>query len=390
MFAIALGFIFSAYIPSVSATSYTFPSAVLTLENDSEPCKDLAECDALCDNRGAAPIGCFYFYGETGLAPQKADYFKKIVSRAERALQKLIAEGKPGGSLTEEKYNKYYLEHSIADGFNRSLAEPSNALLSKEGIRNSLIQNGWSPEDVDQAFITVEQMSKEEFREVSKLFNIEGIYIQNGVGTDGELQLKNLIRIGRALEQAARKKLKPPSVCGYGLMCFGECSPDNRDLSPECKNFLTETGYANDRTIALAQLIAAKSTDDIGGGPGGCFDLAECEVYCDAEEHWTECTEFADKANLTVEVPDDKKAVFSAMQKGESPGRCKDEASCRKYCENVDNLEECVNFVEKFNLATSDELKEIRQMALNAWNSPKKPDLYRKKTPKRSAKFFPT
>ena len=362
LFAIALGFTFLAHISSVSAGNYlTYPSGILTLEGI-ESCKDVAECDAICDDRSASPITCFYFYGDEGLAPQKADYFKKIVSRAERALQELVTEGKPGGSLIEEKFNKYYLEQSIADGYLRFLAEPSNSLLSKEGLRDSLIQNGWPPEDIDQAFATIEQMSEEELREASKLFSVEGIYLNNGVGVDGQYQLKNLIRIGGALEQAARKKLKPPSECGYGLMCFSECSPDSRDLSPACRNFLTETGYADDRAIALAQLIATKSTDDVGGGPGGCWDLVGCEIYCDAEENWDECVEFADKNNLTVEVPDDKKAVFAAMQKGESPGQCKDEASCRNYCENVDNLEECVNFVEKFNLANSDELKEIRQM----------------------------
>ncbi|MBI2003791.1 MAG: hypothetical protein HYS78_02340, partial [Parcubacteria group bacterium] len=363
LFAVALGFIFSAYVLSVSAGNYlTYPSGILTLEGI-EPCKDAAECDAICDSRGASPITCFFFYGDEGLASQKADYFKKIVGRAERALQKLITEGKPGGSLTEEKFKKYYLEQSIADGYLRSLAEPSNSLLSKEGIRNSLIQNGWPPEDVDQAFAAVEQMNEEELREASKLFSVEGIYLNNGVGIDGQYQLKNIIRIGKALEQAARKKIKPPSVCGYGLMCFGECSPDNLDLSPECKNFLTETGYADDRTVALAQLIAAKSTDDVGGGPGGCWDLVGCEIYCDAEENRDECIEFADKNDLAVEIPDDKKAVFAAIEKGDGPGGCKDEASCRNYCESIDNLEECVNFVEKFNLADDEELKEIRQMA---------------------------
>ncbi|MBI2098955.1 hypothetical protein HYT45_00890 [Candidatus Uhrbacteria bacterium] len=66
---------------------------------------------------------------------------------------------------------------------------------------------------------------------------------------------------------------------------------------------------------------------------------------------------------MTVEIPDDKKVVFAAMQKGESPGGCKDEVSCRNYCEDIDRIEECVSFVEKFNLVSSDELKEIRKIS---------------------------
>ncbi|MBI2639554.1 MAG: hypothetical protein HYW90_01530 [Candidatus Sungbacteria bacterium] len=96
---------------------------------------------------------------------------------------------------------------------------------------------------------------------------------------------------------------------------------------------------------------------------GSCVGQQECEAYCGVPSNYSKCAAFAQKNNLAIEIPDDKKAVFAAMQKGESPGGCKDEASCRNYCEDIDHIEECVNFVEKFNLASSDELKEIRQMA---------------------------
>ena len=96
---------------------------------------------------------------------------------------------------------------------------------------------------------------------------------------------------------------------------------------------------------------------------GNCTNQQECKAYCGVASNYSKCAAFAQKNNLTVEIPDDKKAVFAAMQKGESPGGCTSEASCRNYCEDIDHIEECVNFVEKFNLAGSDELKEIRQMA---------------------------
>ena len=96
---------------------------------------------------------------------------------------------------------------------------------------------------------------------------------------------------------------------------------------------------------------------------GNCTNQQECKAYCGVASNYSKCAAFAQKNNWAVLVPDDKKAVFAAMQKGESPGQCKDEASCRNYCEDIDHLEECVDFVEKFNLASPDELKEIRQMA---------------------------
>ncbi|MBI2669670.1 MAG: LamG domain-containing protein [Candidatus Yanofskybacteria bacterium] len=96
---------------------------------------------------------------------------------------------------------------------------------------------------------------------------------------------------------------------------------------------------------------------------GNCAGQQECKTYCNAPSNYSQCVAFAQKNNLAVLVPDDKKGVFEAMQKGESPGQCKDVSSCRGYCENIDNLEECVGFVEKFNLASSDELKEMRKIA---------------------------
>ncbi|MDO8676664.1 MAG: hypothetical protein Q7K16_03400, partial [Candidatus Azambacteria bacterium] len=95
---------------------------------------------------------------------------------------------------------------------------------------------------------------------------------------------------------------------------------------------------------------------------GNCASQEECKAYCSESSNYSKCAKFAQKNNLIALVPDDKKAVFKAMQNGEGPGKCEDEISCRAYCEDIDNIEECVDFVEKFKLASGDELKEMRQM----------------------------
>ncbi|MCI0542738.1 hypothetical protein L0Y69_03255 [bacterium] len=318
LFAIAFGFLFSGYTSSVQASHYAkYPYQVSVSRGDGvESCNSASECDALCEI-STNPLACFYFYGDSGLAPQKADYFNRIADQARKAAEILKAKGGPGGCRTTEECVK----------FGQSLHNNPDAFLRE-----------W------------------------RFFTIEGIHVENGTAV-GVAYLKDISRIAKSLEKAAREKIKPPSICSYGLACFDECYVGNFDLTSECRDYMKKIGYADNRTIALAQLIEKKATESRGGGPGGCWDLNECEAYCDAEEHWTECAEFADEANLSVEVPDDKKAVFAAMEKGESPGQCKDEASCRNYCEDIDHIEECVDFVEKFNLASSDELKEIRQMA---------------------------
>lgn len=96
---------------------------------------------------------------------------------------------------------------------------------------------------------------------------------------------------------------------------------------------------------------------------GNCTSYEDCKTYCGAASNYSKCAAFAQKIGLEIEIPNDKKGVFAAMQKGESPGQCKDEVSCRAYCEDIDRLGECVDFVEKFNLAGADDLEEMRKMA---------------------------
>lgn len=96
---------------------------------------------------------------------------------------------------------------------------------------------------------------------------------------------------------------------------------------------------------------------------GSCGSLQECRTYCGTESNYSKCATFAQKYGLETEIPPEKRAILEAMQKGESPGQCKDEVSCRNYCGNTDNIGECADFADKFDLVTPDELKEMRQMA---------------------------
>src|SRR3989344_2421739 len=126
---------------------------------------------------------------------------------------------------------------------------------------------------------------------------------------------------------------------------------------------LTLVGFA---TSVIAQETASVPVSKITypvAELGSCGNLQECRAYCSTESNYSQCATFAQKNGLTVEIPDDKKAVFEAMQKGESPGQCKNGASCRNYCGNTDNIGECADFADKFDLATPDELKEMRKMA---------------------------
>lgn len=101
-----------------------------------------------------------------------------------------------------------------------------------------------------------------------------------------------------------------------------------------------------------------------GKTPGQCGSFDECQAYCNIEENFSECTLFAKKIGIDEqEIPLDQQPIFRAMEAGEGPGGCKDESSCRAYCEDVDKLSECIAFVEKFNVVSPDELAEMRKVA---------------------------
>src|SRR3989338_6085388 len=96
---------------------------------------------------------------------------------------------------------------------------------------------------------------------------------------------------------------------------------------------------------------------------GSCGSQQECKDYCGVSSNYSKCAAFAKKVGLDIEIPPEQRAILEAMQKGESPSGCEDEASCRAYCEDVSRLGECIDFAEKFNLVSSDDLKEMRQVA---------------------------
>ena len=96
---------------------------------------------------------------------------------------------------------------------------------------------------------------------------------------------------------------------------------------------------------------------------GGCKDEAECDAYCENFEHARECLDFADKHNLISdeEIAEGRK-YLKILEKG-GPGGCKDEASCSAYCEDINNLPECVDFIEKYGTVSDEELLKLKQIA---------------------------
>ncbi|TSC74574.1 MAG: hypothetical protein G01um101444_260 [Parcubacteria group bacterium Gr01-1014_44] len=100
------------------------------------------------------------------------------------------------------------------------------------------------------------------------------------------------------------------------------------------------------------------------GGPGGCKTEESCGAYCEDTANLKECLGFVKKHKLlTDDEIKEVEEVVEAIEKGDAPGGCKDEISCQNYCEDTDNVGECADFADEFDLVTSDELEEMRKMA---------------------------
>lgn len=130
--------------------------------------------------------------------------------------------------------------------------------------------------------------------------------------------------------------------------------------------FLSVAVLATAIFVSSALAVRATSEGDIVypvAELGGCADETACDGYCEDVGHARECLDFADKYNLVSddEISDGRK-YLEILEKG-GPGGCKDEASCGAYCEDVNNLPECVDFIEKYGDVSQDELKRLKQIA---------------------------
>src|SRR3989344_9607055 len=158
------------------------------------------------------------------------------------------------------------------------------------------------------------------------------------------------------------------SAVNFPIPELGNCGSQE-----ECHDYCEDLAHAS-ACIAYAKANNLLSEEDEktleefsdvieNGGPGGCKTEESCGAYCEDTANLKECLGFVKKHNLLTEdeIKEVEKAV-DAIENG-GPGGCTKEEECRIYCEDIDHIEECLNFVEKFDLESPDNLKEMRQVA---------------------------
>lgn len=133
------------------------------------------------------------------------------------------------------------------------------------------------------------------------------------------------------------------------------------------KSYLLVAGIA---VLAFSGLLVFAQEDDPFANLeypiaelGDCTDKDDCLGYCEDPDNMEDCLAFAEANNLLPEedIEMGKKMLASGETSG--PGGCRGVKECGNYCENMANLKECLNFAEKNNLIPEEELAEARKVA---------------------------
>lgn len=111
----------------------------------------------------------------------------------------------------------------------------------------------------------------------------------------------------------------------------------------------------------------------VTAGPGGCWGQAECSAYCDDLSHLEECLNFAERYGLIPpEELEEGKKVAAAIREGVKPPNCRNKTECDVYCNQPENIEECLNFALAAGIIPPEEQEEAK-MAMEAVKKGVKP-----------------
>ena len=122
--------------------------------------------------------------------------------------------------------------------------------------------------------------------------------------------------------------------------------------------------------FAIAQGAFALSEEDIVypvAELGNCAGEQSCRAYCADPVNIDQCIAFAEKHNLLSADEIEKAKKFQSIG-AVGPGQCTTEEDCEAYCGDITNIEECLAFAEEHGFMDPEELEEAKrvQQALRA------------------------
>lgn len=163
----------------------------------------------------------------------------------------------------------------------------------------------------------------------------------------------------------ARKFIKVGARGPGGCRGENECETYCEDVAhiDECLAFAEDNGFIDEEELAEAKKVAMA----LKGGaslPGGCRNKSQCEVYCNDLDNINECLDFAEKSGFLDEAElVEARQAAKAMESGaRPPGGCKNKRACDDYCSDSNNIEECFAFAEKAGFIPEEELEMARKV----------------------------
>lgn len=146
--------------------------------------------------------------------------------------------------------------------------------------------------------------------------------------------------------------------CANEQECKTFC--DNPENMESCVSFAKKHNLMSQEEIEKAEKFIKAGKE----GPGGCKGPDECESYCSNIDHINECLAFAEKYDIVGEEElSEIKKIHQLLAQGEKlPGGCKSKDQCEQYCSNPGNMEECIAFAEKAGFMPQEEVEEAKKV----------------------------
>lgn len=297
-------------------------------------CQDQADCKSYCDRQENIEA-CLDFAEKNNLmSPEEIQIAKNFIA----------TEDGPGGCTSKDACEQYcndisHIDECISFAIENNLM-PLAELEEAKKVQAAIAQ-GIKPPSCGNKKACDAYCEEPDHMEECIAFGAAAGFIQGKELEDAQKML-----------QALKRGVKAPPCKGKDA-CDEYCSqPDNMEV---CMNFAIEAGFMNEQEKADAQkmLQAIKK----GVKPPNCKNKEECDVYCNQDEHFEECMNFAEAAGF-MSVEDAKMARKTG---GKGPGGCKGKQECEAFCNNPDNQQTCFDFGKENGLIPEEDLRQMEE-----------------------------
>lgn len=146
--------------------------------------------------------------------------------------------------------------------------------------------------------------------------------------------------------------------CRNEVECRAFCDePENR--MGVCWDFAIQHNLVSDEEIEGAKQFTKSA---VSGGTGWCTSTEECYKYCADVHNLNDCLDFVEENNL-IDDPqelDEARRVAAYLDRGGTmPGDCRGKDACFTYCSEAENTVECFNFAKEAGFLNEEDQKEF-------------------------------